>query len=241
MPLSETSTHWSGTCSRSRSVCSRLVLKVRRSRLLTPMSVAPASNTRLQVLRVVQLNQGRHSQRHRFVEKRAQVAIVQALGDQQHRVCPRRPRLKELIAVEDKILPQAWDADRRSHVAQIFELALKIRLVREHAQTRRAVLLVRSPDRDRIKIRANHTGRRAGLLHFGDQLNRALGEPRARRNFATASPTRPRRAVRLPVERPLPRQSLFSWWQRFRREWTFARRSAQAFGCQRSAISLCSS
>ena len=67
--------------------------------------------------------------------------------------------------------------DRRADLPQIIEAALEIRLVGQHADAGRAVLLVRSRDRDRIEIGADDAFAGAGFFDFGDQPNgRAGGE-----------------------------------------------------------------
>ena len=142
MPLSATRTHWSGTRSRSRKVCSKSVLNVRRSRLFTPISVAPASNTRCKIFGIVNLDEGRHAQADDFVVQLAQVAIVEAFGDQQHRIGAGGAGFVNLIRVENEILSQHRQPHGGANLLQIEQAALEERAVGQHAQATGAVPLV---------------------------------------------------------------------------------------------------
>ena len=73
----------------------------------------------------------------------------------QHGIRPGHAGLDQLIRVENEILPQHRQADRRADLPQVFEPPLKIRLVGQHADARRAVRLVDLGDCHRIEIGAN--------------------------------------------------------------------------------------
>ena len=105
---------------------------------------------------------------NRVVQPLQQI-VVETFGDQQHGVGPGRPGLDHLVRVDDKILAQHGQIDRRADLAKILQAALEVRLVGQHADARRAVPLVDAGDLDRIEIGADHALARAGLLHFGDQ------------------------------------------------------------------------
>ena len=72
----------------------------------------------LQILRLVQLHQRRHAQLARLVEQLPQIAVVEALGDQQHRVGPGRAGFDQLIRVENEILAQHGQPDGRPNLRQ---------------------------------------------------------------------------------------------------------------------------
>ena len=63
-------------------------------------------------------------------------------------------------------------------VGVLRELRRVLRLVRQHADTCGAVRFVGSSNCHGIEIGANHTGRRTGLLHFRNQLDRPAGRKR---------------------------------------------------------------
>ncbi len=172
MPLSETSTHSSGT----RSAQPQRVLQVGTEG--AQIAIVHADQRRagvehpLQIRRVVQFHERRHLPFDGQPVQQAEVAIVEAFGDQQHRVGAGCPRFEQLILIENEILPQQRQRHGRADGAEIGEAALKIGCVGQHAETSGAVPLVGHGDIDRVEIRANDAGRRTRLLHLGDQADR---------------------------------------------------------------------
>src|SRR5262245_26656204 len=97
--------------------------------------------------------------------KLSQEAIVEAFSDQQHRVGSMQPGFQQLIRVEKKILTKQRKFDAGSDTAQIRKLALKKRLVRQHADARCAVSGINSGNPNRIEFLADQTLGRTGLFH----------------------------------------------------------------------------
>ena len=91
---------------------------------------------------------------------------------ERHGVSSGGPGLNYLVGVDNKILPQQGQRDRRADLSQIVEVALKIRRVGQYADAGRTMLLIRTGDLDRVEIGPDHAFRRAGLLHFRDQADR---------------------------------------------------------------------
>ena len=128
-------------------------------------------STRGQIGRLVQLDQRRHSQLDDRIVKLPERCVVQTFGDQQHGVGPGRAGFDHLIRVDDEILPQHGQIDRRADLPQVIEAALEIRLVGQHADARGPVLLVDPRDGHGIEVGADDALAGAGLLDFGDQPN----------------------------------------------------------------------
>jgi len=96
-----------------------------------------------------------------------------------------RARLGNLVRIDDEILAQAGQRNRRRSQLQIAQAALEERLVGQHRERRRAAGKVAASQRRRIKIRANQPLRWRGLLDFGDNGGVGCGFPAQRRRPST--------------------------------------------------------
>ena len=94
--------------------------------------------------------------------------------------------------------------DRRADLPQVVEAALKVRLVGQHADAGRTVLLVGAGDRDRIEVGADHA--LDGLAFFTSAISR-MGGPCGQRGKEIAQ----RRGVGQPLaQAPLRASRLWS-------------------------------
>ena len=103
---------------RSRNVCSRSVSK--RAQIAVVDAHQPGADAQHagQIGRLVQFDQRRHAQFENRVVQSLQQVVVETFGDQQHGVGPGRPGLDHLVRVDNKILPQHGQIDRRADLAQ---------------------------------------------------------------------------------------------------------------------------
>ena len=113
----------------SSIVRSRLVTKLRRSRLLTPTILAPAASTRGRFSRSYSSTSALHAQPLNLLEQRRQIALAENLRDQQHRVRPRQSRFDDLIPIENEILPQQRRRNRVPNRRQVRQMPLEERLI----------------------------------------------------------------------------------------------------------------
>ena len=100
MPLSATATTSSGIAAASASDVSSDTASVRRSRLLTPTSRAPAASARSSSRALVDLDERVDAHGPRLAQQLAQLGVVERGDDQQHRVRARGARLPDLPGIE---------------------------------------------------------------------------------------------------------------------------------------------
>ena len=79
-----------------------------------------------QVVHVVHFDQARQVQFSRQDLQVDQLARLQALGNQQHRVGARRPRLVNLVRIDDEVLAQDRQLHRVAHRLDVLQLSLEI-------------------------------------------------------------------------------------------------------------------
>ena len=120
----------------------------------------------------VQFHQRRHAQIEDLAVEAPQVAVVEALGDQEHRIGPVSPRLEHLIAIDDKLLPQ--HRQRHSHAGrlEIDEAAAKPDGIREHGERRGPGGRIAADDLLDYGVRTKFAGGRTLSLEFGDESDR---------------------------------------------------------------------
>ena len=112
--------------------------------------------------------------------------IVERVHDDQDAVRAMGAGFEHLVGVEHEILAQHRQAGRRARRDHEVEMALEGGRVGQNRQARRAAGLVSLCQCRRIKIGANETLRRRGLLHFRDQRVVAACELFADRALETA-------------------------------------------------------
>ena len=79
--------------------------------------------------------------------------------------------------------------------------------------------LVDAGDAERIEIGADHALAGAGLLHFGDQADRAGPADSAARKSRTGGASASRLRSATPASRPWPGRPPRVWWREFYREY----------------------
>ena len=118
---------------------------------------------------VVQL----HERRHAVVDDRPveapEVAVVEALGDQEHRVGPMGSRLDHLVEVDHELLAEHRQTHGRPGRLQISEAATEASMVGEHRDRRSPGGGIAPHDVLDGGSRPDLAGRRALPLELGDQ------------------------------------------------------------------------
>ncbi len=128
-----------GECPRSiPSDVSTRTSSVRRSRLFTPRMRAPAANALVNSSSRVHFDERLHAQfaaeREQFAEQR----IIESGHNQQEGIGVRGPCFPYLPGIDDEILAQHGQSDRRARVAHVFQIALKKFLLGQHRERRRS-------------------------------------------------------------------------------------------------------
>ena len=137
----------------------------------------------VQILGIVDFDERLHAEFARVEIKVSQVAVVEALGDQQNAVGSGGASLGHLIAVDEEVFPQHRDLHHLPHGEQIVEMPLKEMFVGQHTQACGPVLLVGEGDLYRIEVGTNDASRGRGFLHFSDQRQIGL-RPQSRHEIA---------------------------------------------------------
>ena len=127
MPLSETSSRSAGTSAASRSDVSSAVAKLRRSRLLMPISFERQLQRPLQLVLVMHFDQHIHAELERGVFERARLVVGKAGHDDQDGVGAPGARLVDLVGLEHEILAQRRQCRGVARRRQIFRRALERR------------------------------------------------------------------------------------------------------------------
>src|SRR5207237_459103 len=78
--------------------------------------------------------------------------------DQEHGVGAGRPRLVQLVLIDDEVLAQDRQSARPAGEAQILERAIEMRRLGQHRQRTRAATLVRAYDFGDLGARAQRAG-----------------------------------------------------------------------------------
>ena len=214
-PDSATTRRSSGTSSRSRTACSGSTARVRRSRLLRPISLARVASARSSSRSIVGLDKGLETQLKGLVDETAQAGGGMQAGQEQDRVRPGRPEQGQLAWIDHELLGQHWHADRGPDPAQVINRAAEPVRLTQDRDHRRATRRIGSSAGNRIVGRIDDlAGRRRRPLHLGDQGQAGPGQadrhvPRRRgrrRHVVRGRRTRLRRA-RPPGLRPAGRRS----------------------------------
>ena len=197
-----------GTSGISRSHTSSEVSKVRRSRLLTPISRPSSASARSSSRFVVDLDEHVEPEVVRGLVQRARGFVVDRGHDDEDAVGAPGARLQHLIGIEQEILAQDRQRRRRARLHQMLGRALERRRVGEHRKAGRAARLIGPGEPRRLEILADQPLRRARLLDFGDEpeaprLDRALErlDEAARRRLVADFALQRRRAARAPSPR----------------------------------------
>src|SRR4030095_12350000 len=101
----------------------------------------------------------------------AEVAVVEALGDQEHCVGARGPGLEELVRIQNEVFAEDGNLDCGANLPQVVETPLKVLLVGQNAKATGPGSLVDAGDLDRIKVGPNDPLAGAGFLDFGDEAD----------------------------------------------------------------------
>ncbi len=197
MPLSPTTMRSFGTRGASSSDTASEVSKVRRLRLLMPMSRVPSGSARSSSRGVVHLDEHVHAERLRASATRARASSSVTLAMMTRmQSAPHGARLEHLVGLEEEILAQHRQAGGLAGGGEILGPALERRLVGQHREAGRAALGIGAGERRRIEIGADEALRRARLLDLGDQ-RRAIGREmaldrggKAARRWAPRAPAR---------------------------------------------------
>jgi hypothetical protein len=122
---------------------------------------------------LVDLHQHGQRQLRRGDHQVHQLARRQGIGDQQDRIGPGGTRFVDLPEVHDEVLSQDRNLDRLPDLLDIFEPALEILLVGQHADRIGAAALVRPGDGHWVEIGTNQSRRRRRLFDLGDHVEPA--------------------------------------------------------------------
>jgi len=100
------------------------------------------------------------------------VAVVEALGDQEHRIGTVHPGLDDLIKVDDELLAEHGQIDRATGRLQVGEAAAEAGVIREHGEGSGSAAGIGRGDLRHGRRGANLARRRAATLELGDQSQR---------------------------------------------------------------------
>ena len=140
----------------SLSVVARSTLKVFRLRLFTPMSAARNFHRAFQFCFVVDFHQRGQTGFRRQRMESFQLFITQNGDDEQNRVRAPLDGFEDLPLINDEILAQQRQLDRRADLPEIIERTLEKLFVRQNRKTACARRLVFPGNANRVEILANH-------------------------------------------------------------------------------------
>ena len=103
----------------------------------------------LQLVAIVHFTQDIEPMPSRSSRKRTQLLSRQRRHNQQHRIRAIRPRFHQLKLIDDEVLAQTGNRDRRRSFPQISQRSLKEFFISQHRQRRRTC---------RFQLRANSAG-----------------------------------------------------------------------------------
>ena len=132
----------------------------------------------VEILGILDFDERLHPEFTGVIVKVAQVAVIQALGDQQDAVGSRGTGLDHLITINDEVLSQDGDRHGLSHGPQKIEMPLKEVFVCQNAETRGAMSLVGERNLHGIEISPDDPSGRRRLLDLGNQRHVGLGPQR---------------------------------------------------------------
>ena len=116
--------------------------KVRRLRLLMPISLVPSGRARSSSAAVVHLDQHVHAEVVRRVDQRARLVVRDARHDHEDAIGAPGAGLEDLIGLEQEILAQGGQAGCLARLGEVFGLALEGRLVGQHREAGRAAVRI---------------------------------------------------------------------------------------------------
>ena len=117
IPDSATMIRSAGTRGRMRVASSRSTVNVRRSRLLMPTIVAPASTARATSVSSCASTSASSPAAAAAASSARELAVGQRRDNQQHRIGAGRSRLDDLVAVDDEVLAQERQRARAARAA----------------------------------------------------------------------------------------------------------------------------
>ena len=176
-PLSPTTTRSRGIFGASRSLVASVVSKVRRSRLLMPISRDRSRSARSSSASSCTSTSTSMPSANAAASRSRAAASSTRRHDDQDAVGAPGARLDHLIGVEHEILAQHRQRGRGAGRGEELRRALERRRIGEHRQARRAAALIGARQRRRIEVGADQALRRARLLDLGDQRVVAARQP----------------------------------------------------------------
>ncbi len=159
-----------GISSRSRIACSGSTSSVRRSRLLTPTSLASAARAASSSPRVVGLDQRLQAEVPGLRGQPRQPRRRMEHGQQQHEVGPGGPEEVELPGIDDELLGEHGHGDLVVHGLEVVDGAAEPVGLAQHGDRGRAARGVGAGARDGVVRGRDVAGRRRAALDLGDQV-----------------------------------------------------------------------
>ena len=151
-----------------------------------PSSGGASGGGALELVRVVHLHQDVHpevlGEPCELVERR----VPEGGDNQKDAIRAERPRLVDLVGVDDEVLAQHRQPARRPRLHQMAVGAAEERLVGEHRKRRRTSLGVVARNRLRIEVLAQHPLARRRLLQLRDDRRLAGRDARLQRRGESA-------------------------------------------------------
>ena len=142
MPLSPTTMRSDGISGASSSLTPSETSKVRRLRLLMPMSLRAERQGAVELRPVVHLDQHVHAEVVRGVDQRARLVVGDARHDDEDAIGAPGAGLVDLVGLEQEILAQGRQAGGLAGLREVFGPALERGLVGEHREAGRAALRI---------------------------------------------------------------------------------------------------